>query len=34
MVGLARAGQIDGKEAAAAMRELGIDPEAPDPRSL
>jgi pyruvate dehydrogenase E1 component len=34
MVGLARAGQIDGKEAAAAMRELGVGPEAPDPRSL
>ncbi|MGD0017908.1 MAG: pyruvate dehydrogenase (acetyl-transferring), homodimeric type [Candidatus Limnocylindrales bacterium] len=34
MVGLARAGRLSGKEAAAAMRELGVDPDAPDPRSL
>ena len=34
IVGLARAGRVSGKEAAAAMRELGVDPDAPDPRSL
>ena len=34
LAGLARAGQITGKEAAARMRELGVDPEAADPRSL
>jgi pyruvate dehydrogenase E1 component len=34
IVGLARAGRLSGKEAAAAMRELGVDPDAPDPRSL
>jgi pyruvate dehydrogenase E1 component len=33
-VGLARGGAISGKEAAAAIRELGVDPEAADPRSL
>jgi pyruvate dehydrogenase E1 component len=34
IVGLARDGRLTGKEAAAAMRELGVDPDAPDPRSL
>jgi pyruvate dehydrogenase E1 component len=34
LVGLARAGRMSGKEAAAGIRELGVDPEAPDPRSL
>ena len=34
IVGLARAGRLSGKQAAAAMRELGVDPAAPDPRSL
>ena len=34
MVGLARAGRLSGGEVAVAMRELGVDPDAPDPRSL
>ena len=32
--GLARAGQIGGAEASIAIREMGVDPEAPDPLSL
>jgi pyruvate dehydrogenase E1 component len=34
MVGLARAGQLKASQAAAAMRDLGVDPEASDPLSL
>jgi pyruvate dehydrogenase E1 component len=34
IVGLARDGRLTGAEAAAAMLELGVDPNAPDPRSL
>jgi len=34
IVGLARAGQVSDGEAAAAMRELGVDADAPDPRLL
>ena len=34
MSGLVRAGRLSGKEAAVAIRELGVDPDAPDPRSL
>jgi len=34
LVGLARDGRMSGKEAAAGMRKLGVDPEAADPRSL
>jgi pyruvate dehydrogenase E1 component len=34
LVGLARAGRITGKEAATGMRELGVDPDALDPRSM
>ena len=34
MAGLARAGRQSGREVAVAMRELGVDPDAPDPRSL
>jgi pyruvate dehydrogenase E1 component len=34
IVGLARDGRLTGAEAAAAMVELGVDPDAPDPRSL
>jgi pyruvate dehydrogenase E1 component len=34
IVGLARAGRLSGSEAAAAMRELGVDPDAQDPRAL
>jgi pyruvate dehydrogenase E1 component len=34
IVGLARAGRLSPKDAEAAMRELGVDPEATDPRSL
>jgi pyruvate dehydrogenase E1 component len=34
MVGLARMGRLSGREVAVAMRDLGVDPDAPDPRSL
>jgi pyruvate dehydrogenase E1 component len=34
MVGLAREGRVSGKEAAAAMRELGVDPDGPDPLAI
>ena len=34
LVGLARDGRISGADAAAGMKELGVDPEATDPRSL
>jgi pyruvate dehydrogenase E1 component len=34
IVGLARAGRVTAKEAEVAMAELGVDPEAPDPRLL
>jgi pyruvate dehydrogenase E1 component len=34
LVGLARDGRISGADAAAGIKELGVDPEATDPRSL
>jgi hypothetical protein len=34
MTGLARAGAMEPRAAAAAIRELGVDTEATDPRSL
>jgi pyruvate dehydrogenase E1 component len=34
MVGLARSGQIAAADAETAIRELGVDPDAPDPLAL
>ena len=34
LVGLARDGRMSSAKAAAGIRELGVNPEAPDPRSL